>query len=445
MTLVDRMTVAAAEQVGETMGPRAGLTALLPLVTKLESKAEACRALFAALSHAIALSDRDAAQRLIDLFPIASSGARFPDVVAACHALRGWPELAVELATEETTRTRSARAFYLRGRLLCDLGARERAADDFLSAHAHATTKHLPLVANVAAAQAFCLGRHTMRREVDPVALPPPLALRFAETALSGKGRYARVAGLDLLLRLATGDDGATAQHARRIAARYADATLSALTEIERDRLRSIFGTEPEMTRRAALLKRWEMIEDVIQTGSAANSLRASPHRRRIDAVLSARTAGPRPPGPAATWLSLELCARLAPPRSSGDLSGANALIHELRELLPSLTAVSRALYTAATLALEEPATREAGAALARVVLERDDHRPENGWRRLATALRTAGEPALANQALLIGAQKREAGARDDYRVALAIEARAAYDRGDPEAALRALSLRDAI
>lgn len=444
MSLTDRMTVAAAERVGETIGARAGLAALAPLVTKLESNTEAARALFSALAFATELEDLEAAERLVTLYPIVAAGARFVDVVAATELMQRWPALAEALATHEIDRSRSARAFYLRGRLRAREGEEDEAANDFLSAHHRATRHKLPRVAQLAAAQAFTLGKTDLRREVAPAQLPPTLALRFANAALSGTGRYARVAGLDVLLALTNGEDTTTAAHARRLAAEYADTTLSALTEIERDRVRSILRTEPRDDVRQKLLERWQLVEDVL--AGATTGKRSDPLRRRIDAVLSARTAGPRPPGPAATWLPLEICARLAPPRVTGDLVGVNALLDELRELLPSLTSISRATYTAITLSLEEPATQDVGRALARDVLGRTSgRRPETGWRRLARALRNAGDDELANEALLIGARKREPGARDDYRVIKSIEARAAYDRGDPEAALRALANRDAV
>ena len=125
MGALDRIAIAAAEQAGKTLGPRAGLAALRALADSVQDPQDAARAIFGALDHALTLRDQGAMVWLLERWVSRTDAHAFDRVVGTCARLLDEQRRAEahEVATAECRRTvDDGRAFYLRAR--CSLDTR---------------------------------------------------------------------------------------------------------------------------------------------------------------------------------------------------------------------------------------------------------------------------------------------------------------------------------
>ena len=310
MSFVDRITVDAAEKVRASLGPRAGLRALLPLTRSLVDDDARARAVLAALECLAELNEPaewvGTGASLVALWPaVTPSASPIARLTRVCAQLarHGETDAAVALATAEVRRSDDARAHYLLAR------CRDPAPDagvHYLAALRRAErppTRHAladrirarllrwvategPLLRRAPEAPATSVDRSAiLAREATRVdaarppgaeALPqtdapaeaasPAEVLAVAAAHLGRRSRYGRVAALDQLALLATRDASdddepprppdPIAVAARRLAARHADRRGRALTAIEADRIHTVLRTSSDPRSRARAIRR---------------------------------------------------------------------------------------------------------------------------------------------------------------------------------------------
>ncbi|MBO6935600.1 MAG: hypothetical protein JJ863_11515 [Deltaproteobacteria bacterium] len=422
MSVFDKLSVAAAEATWHAAGPRAGLRAFRTIVDRV-SASERARAILFGLDCATELGDRRGLDGMIARWRVQSGGDHFAAVSRRCLALRAvsMPH-ALKLAEVETARRPDdARAHYLLGRLRGDDGRSALQAALRLAERA----PRQPGLASAARDRLTWLG--DAPEGFDTGDRGASARLGKARADLRRGGRYARVAALDVLHELAAGP-----ARSRALAIAAAHAERATPTEIELDRLRTIFGTHLAPPERGAVLG-WLDARAALDAGEPPP----------IGAVASVDD------GVRAARNALEL----GTVAEDGPRGAALAVIAAASEGLDALADAARTL---ASLSAEIPTAAEpylAAAALAvradptagQQIVERLFELPpraRRGWLRLGRALR---DPELRTRALERARDIGEKGAEDALGQAARAAAWKAFAAGDERGASNALERARAL
>ncbi len=477
-----RLAIAAAEQAGRALGPRAACSALRTLALTFFDGGDRCAALLASAEHACTLADEPMLFSLSVLLREAEPATRDAEAVAAaemaaltrlCARLlrERRPHVAVAFAQAEEARRPRALSHYLVGRCLhghdpdaADAAYREAEAALVRSqrtprarherghqaAHRHALRDALahqrrllalergdsPLPSNSAshptADPAALLPAETAQRSPIAEAWAPTVAISDAAARLAHGGRYARATAIDELAALA--DDPRVPEGARRwidrLLARHADARGLALTAVEAERLAAHLpaGVSDFVSQRVAFLR-----AVVADHGHDGQDQGHEDHAVPADAPETTPNVD-HAPSPGATirdqlraqaYASAVLSLRAARAQLKGDTPPTS-------------------LYAAGWEATrsDDPESAQEGAKLLEALLTRTHRAPPRGYLPLALSLRPHC-PELAALALRRAAAANEKGARDLLVKALVAEARKAYAEGDRGGALSALRRAD--
>lgn len=435
MGVFDELALSGVDRVERSLGPRAALRALVPLLDTLPAGRGRARALLRAIVYAAEVGDDGLLDSLCARWP--ADGVANEARAAIRRLLRARPSAAVRLAKAELERASTpeeqARASYVLGRCLEAAGGLEQA----LEAHARARSlaSDQPRLRQSAAAREVRALLATGRREEAAHRAAGLLPLERAEpedrlavavAALEASGRYRRAAALDVLEQLARAG-GELGRDAVRFAAWHAERAGSALSRIEADRVEAVLAHHPEGELARAQL-----------AALRAGAFEPGPLLARAKAVAEGNAAGPRVDGSAREvvgWLALAACAAL---RSE---SRADAREH-LRELTTQLRRGARVeapIWTASILALRDARLAAEGRELAAALLDRAGEPPPRGYAHFAEALERGEAPELARKAWRRAAARREPGARERLARLLRWEGWRAAEAGERDAAIALL------
>lgn len=443
MGVLDELALRGADRVERTLGKRAALRALVPLLDSLPAGPGRARALRRALGYAAeldaldlpALCERwatDGSRRLADVKPIVrrllvsgrtdaaqvlaraalsrtqngSDEANAHYVLGRCLEATDPPEAlacydrAASLAVDRPSLRRAAEVRTIR--VLRRSGRRWEAAQRAVSLLSQAPDVEAP--SRGSSIQVTNVERSHRWRAADRLAV--------ASAALEATGRYLRVAALDSLQELAR-EGGVIGRQAVALGAAHAEASGPSLSDIEADRLDVLLSHHPDAAARRLATERLRALRAYAEESEAAELARTDPAAEaflpRVLATLEGRSPGPRPEDPRAAqaWLALTVVHALSQDRAS-DIERA------LSEATDRVRAGGRgeaALWTAAALAL--PASKEQARHLIAALLDARGEPPPRGYRSIAAALESVGLADEAVTALRRAAARREPGARD--------------------------------
>ena len=468
MNVAASMALAVAERVERTGGARAGLVAWKTLAGNATDVDLRARALLAALRCALALRDIEALGELTTQWASIDRGVWDTPIVVLCIEMERADLLprALALADVEARRHRTARALYCRARCLDvarDAGAARAFRETIERADKEGATD-IHLAASVRLATILARSWDTMTEalevaeRVDPKRVAPASRLAIANVLLRSPSRFTRAAALGLLDELVTDADSGAALRALALAARWVDAAGGALTPLEADRLRALFGRERATKlapRGQDVVRRIEAIavakDDVMLTRALADAARVAPdlapiHARARDVVAArfevlADDRGPTPSAMSARharrWdelLDVVVALRDGPPARAA--RGLRVLAEVEASELPdaSLAAAERAL------AHEDAAVREAAVLLVEAHLRRGPvGAAPRGWLRLADALALLGRSEASLRARRAAVVAREPGAAESLSTSLAREGWELARAGDRAGAIARL------
>ncbi len=417
MSIVDRLSVAAAEATMRNIGPRAGLRAFRMIVDRV-SATERARAILGGLDCAIALGDRRGLDELIARWRVQSGGDHFAAVARRCLALRSVSmDHALRLAeVESARRPDDGRPLYLLGRLR---GGQGRAALR-RALHLAERAPRQPALADAIRDRLTWLG--DAPEGFDRGERADRTRLGKARADLRRGGRYARVAALDVLIELA---GGPLRREALALAA--AHGSRAELTAIERDRLRTLFEAQLPAAERAAALG-WLDARAALEASEAPP---AGVVPGASEATQAARAALERgavtEDGPRGAALAV-VAAMTEGPAALTEAAQA------LAALAPAIPVAAEPYLAAAALAAR--ADREAGRTLAERLLSLPAQ-ARRGWLRLGKALR---DPALRAAAFEKARAVGEKGADEALGLAQRDAAWKAFRAGDEAKAARAIA-----
>lgn len=447
MGVIEDLALAGVDRVERSLGKKAALRTLAPLIDTLPAGSGRARAILRAVGYAAELGDDAQLESLCARWIADGDRALDARRLVVRLAGEGRARAAAELAEAEVLRTvgqyDEGAARYALGRCLEELGRREEALLEHEAAARLASEQ--PLLRALAGARAarvlFALGREDEAAARAAGLLPlergaPEDRLAVAVIALGSPGRYRRAAALDVLELLAR-QGGEAGEAALRWAAWHAERAGLALSEIEADRIEAIVAPRSE----AAAVRAREL---AALAGGAPGALAhaasgdaaAAAILPRAKAVMEGGAAGPRPDGGRAltAWLALAACASAR----SSDRVSARERLAELASRVRAGARLEAPAWTAAILALREPRLSEVGIELVTALLARSGEPPPRGFVALAEALEAAGSE-LAIPALRRAAARREPGARDRLARILGHRGWAAADAGRRAEALALL------
>lgn len=438
MSVAASVALAVAERVERTGGARAGLVAWRTLAGTAEGEVRA-KALLAGLRCALRVGDAAAIEELTRTWSSVDRGVWDEEIAASCielHAAGHFPR-ATALAAAEARRHRTARSLYCWARCL-DVAHDAGAVEAFREAIARADkegAKEIELAARVRLAAIFARSWTTMTdaiveaQRVPPDDVPPEARLTLAGVLLRSGSRFTRASAIGVLDGLVAGPDPALALRALGVVARWADDAGDALTPLETDRLRGLFGRE----RAAKLAPRGKEIARALDAIAAAKD---APARERALADAARLATEPR------RWTELlEVAGAL---RESHPAQAARAL----RELADAETRGERLPAVVLGLAQQalafEPVDDELRRAALAIVGLRLRHArvgaPPGGWLRLADTLATLGQIELAEMARRAGVVAREPGAAESLGTWMAREGWELAHAGQRAAAIAKLT-----
>ncbi len=450
MGVLDDLALSGVDRVERSLGPRAALRTLMPLLDTLPAGRGRARGVLRAIGYAAELNERELVESLAVRWSVEAQ-AKAKDARLAIVALAAHPAAAIALAYAEVQRTRGdydeAAAHYALGRALEAAGRIE----DALAEHdvAIRLSGEQPLLRACASARAvralLALGRRDEAAQRASALLPLERApaedrLAIAVAALDAPGRYKRAAALDVLEQLAQkgGDIG---RSAIALAAAHAERAGRALSSIEADRVRAVLAHHPgaadASARLAALLAIAEDEPGALARGARTDAA-AESLLPRARAVADGNAAGPRPEAGGRVlvgWLGVAIAAALR----EKNRHEARALLDELTERVKQGARVEAPVWTAAVLAVRDERLSQLGRELARALLDAEGEPPPEGYLDVAEALEARGADELAIIALRRAAARREPRARARLSALLRHRGWQAADAGDRPRALALL------
>jgi hypothetical protein len=391
-------------------------------------------------------------------------------------------DLAIELATSEVERKRSARSLYLYARLLDRTderaafevyGRAAEIAEQEPGSPAIAVTARVRRIERLAMDPATCQQAALEAAAANPEAATPAQKLVIAAARLFSPSRFTRASGLSLLEELGRTARPEVAQAAVRTAAQHADRLAEGLSSIEADRVGAALKHWPDPAQRDSALVRllalvriaaargedrdrrlieaWDAAPEIfpllcraraVLTGGGVGSYAALDEARpAASPEASAVPVGPLDSALRLASLGLDAVVAI---RRGKPLEAASAF-GTARELMgPHSIEAPPALWTAVILALgaQDPLGRSAALALVEHLLSASGvgpPPPSLRVRRLATALRRAGRLDLAVYALRWAASAKDPSATQDLASELTRQGWSAALEGDREVALTAL------
>lgn len=435
MGVLDELALSGVDRLERTLGARAALRALVPMLDTLPAGRGRARALLRAIEYAAELDDGALLESLCARWLAEGHGTEARACIRRLLTAER-AEAAVRLAQVDWRRAKGeheAAAGYVLGRCFEAAGRLAEALEAHAYVREHARDQ--PRLCQSAAAREvralLSLGRRDEAARRASRVLPleraaPEERLAVAVAALDAPGRYRRALALDVLEQLARAG-GDVGREAILFAARHAERAGAALSAAEAERIEAVIavdGAADEARRRL----------------SALRAGRAEPGAllARAKAVAEGNAAGPRVQDEGRElvgWLGLAACAAL---RAE---SRADAREH-LRELTQRLRRGARAeapVWTASALALRDARVSDVGRELAEALFARGDEPPPRGYASVAEVLEAAGAPELATQAWRRAAARREPGARDHLAHLLRWRGWQAAQAGDRDAAIALL------
>ncbi|HEY8430767.1 MAG TPA: hypothetical protein VIL20_20450, partial [Sandaracinaceae bacterium] len=252
MGVLDELALSGIGRLERSLGPKAALRALVPLLDTLPAGEARARGILRAIRYAVEVGDRAELAALCVRWIEDGWGAREARRAVLALAGRGAVDAAVELAQAEVLRTtgryEEGAARYALGRCLEMLGRLDAALlEHEMAAHLANEQPRLRARASLRAARVLArLGRGDEAAARAAALLPLDRApdedrLAAAVLALGSPGRYARAAALDVLGAIAARRD-ALGETAARFAARHAERAGLALSAIEADRIEAILA-----------------------------------------------------------------------------------------------------------------------------------------------------------------------------------------------------------
>lgn len=424
MGVFDDLALGGVDRLERTLGKRAALKALVPLLDSMPAGPGRARALRRAIEWA---AEVDASQLEALCARWAEDGSRrHAEVLPVVRALLVAEHAAAARMLAEAELARAAgsydepSALYLLGRCLEAEGDGGALWHYEMAADAAVSQPRLRQAARIRAVRALHrAGRRAQAAHLASELLPLDGAddvdrLAVAQAALEAPGRYRRAAALDVLERLAR-DGGPGAAAAVAAAARHADASGGALSAIEADRIEAVLAHHPDPVARRVAAERLRALGALARgaPGAAAAAAHtdgaAEAFLPRARAALEGSAPGPRPEDPRAAlaWLALSVVHALAHDR----VPDARRALSEATERLRAGARVEAPLWTAALLAL--PRASDAARELSLALLDAGGEAPPRGYRSVADALEAAGRSDEALTALRRAAAHREEGARE--------------------------------
>lgn len=387
MGVLDELALDGAEQVERRLGKRAALRTLSPLLESMRPGRARARVHLRVMALSAGTDPRQH-ELLLAAWEIERHG-RHRDLKRTVRALigEGLTGPAAAIAQAEVARVlgeyEEASARYVHGRAL-EAGDDRAAA---LAAYDRAVeaADEQPRLRQVAAVRAI-----RVCQSVDDVAArAAPLLpleeggrserLTVAVAALACPGRYRRVAALDVLAQLASGDDIIARVALARTARHAEDARLST---IEADRVRTALSRRghDEAVRRLD----GRLGFDANDASGAHTDPEAAAMTLRARAVLEGCAPGPRPAGGRAliAWIALAIVHAAR----EGRVNEVREHLREAAERASSGERIEAALWSAAHASLE--LAPEAARALVRALASRHGGEPPpHGYLPLADAL----------------------------------------------------------
>ena len=467
MSLAASVALAVAEKVERTGGPRAGLVAWKTLAGNAADGEVRGKALLSALRCAIVLRDVEALVDLTALWTTVDRGVWDGPIVALCMELVriGLLPRATALAHADVQRLRTARSLYCYARCL-DVARDEQAPAAFRAATERAEKEGasaIALASRVRRAVILARSWDTMgealadAQRIDPTKLQPTSRLMIARILLRAPSRFTRAAAIGLLDEVAMGGDDALALRALGIAARWTDDVGDALTPLETDRLRAMFGRERAMKHAPDAKEVLRILERIAwskDNGELEAALTATPeleplHTRARDILRGRFEVLPeevtvRPPAGIAErrmhrWselLDIVVAMRDGAPARAARVLRMLAEAEVAGEHLP----VQVLGIAEAALAHEDQELRQAAIRLFAVRLRAVAMgAPPRGWGRVADTLAALGEGESAARARHAAVVAKEPGAAESLGTSLAREGWELAKSGDREHAIRKL------
>ncbi|MBX3274131.1 MAG: hypothetical protein KF729_27945 [Sandaracinaceae bacterium] len=407
MGMLDELAIDGAERIERSLGKRAALRALAPLLDSMPEGAARARARLEVLRLAAGVDPVRFGIRCVAWETERHGEHRAVRRVVRALLKEGERASAVALARAEVARVRETRAeapaSYLLGLALeaaHEAGARE--AYD----HAAARAAGRPRLESRARVRALLAtadpGERARRAEaLLPLAsAPPEHRLAVAVAALGSSGRYRRAAALDVLEELVRAG-GPVGEHALARAALHAESAAS--SAIERDRVRAILvqgGASPEALAALDALAR-------MAAGAAGAARDEAGLRAR--AVLDGLAPGPRPREGRllVEWLALAIVHAAR----EGRAAEVRELLREAHFRIAGGARVEAPLWTAVLVGA--PFAREPARTLVRALCARADAEPPpRGHLVLADAWLATGASEEGVALLRRAAAAREPGAR---------------------------------
>lgn len=463
MSVASQVAIAVAERVERTGGPRAGLVAWRALIGATEPETRA-RAILSGLRCAIALADLTALSELTLAWESVDRGVFLEQVIALAKEMSraGFSASAVALADAECHRHRTARALYLRARLLESQGESASAAQAFLTARERATAEgDSEIVMHSRVRRAAILARSwstmvealTEATLVDLDKAPSGCRLIAARVLLMSPSRFSRATAIGVLGDLANGEDESVAQSAIATVSRWTDDAASDLTPLELDRLVALFGRERAQRRHPRGVKIARALASLQQASTPSACAEAMNEMIRADPAIEplidrakdllrgrVEVVHARPP-PAKRLDVEELLLDVAVAIRDGAPARA---ARDLTTLLESKHTV-RTAWILAELALHHEHTELRKVAVeffARRLARPSGGAPPRGYLALADALSREGREELAATARVAAAVRREAGAVESLGIAISRSGWELARRGDRAGAI--VKLREA-
>jgi tetratricopeptide (TPR) repeat protein len=435
--VLDDLALSGIDRIERSLGKRAALRALVPLIDTLPAGRARARGLLRAIEYAAEVDDPELVERLCARWSIDGVG------VEARRSIRrllgaGRASAAVELARAELGRARAhdPAERYVLGRCLEAAGRLLEARLEYAEV-ARTATKEPRLRQTACAREVRVLLALGARGEAAPLAarsLPleraaPEDRLAVAVAALEAPGRYRRAAALDVLESLARAG-GELGRQAARFAALHADRSGTALSSIEVDRVAAVLRVagSPEAAARVF----------AVRAGAPADGC-SSDFLRRARAVAEGNAAGARPAAASGRevvgWLGLAACAAVRA------RARAEAREH-LRELTDRVRRGARAeapVWTAVLIALGDGRIGDVARELAAALLAGNGEPPPRGYACLAEALDAAGASELAIEAWRRATARREPNARERLASIVRYRGWQAAQEGDRDKAISLL------
>lgn len=464
MGLASDAAVAAAERIERAGGAAAGLAVWRRLAEGATSADLRARATLGGVRCASALRDDTALFALARTWESVEAGIWIDAVVAACKGLAraGLRSAAEALAAAEARRAPTARSLYLLARCL-DVADDPRAPAAFADAITRAEREGADAIANAARVRrASWLARSregiaeavAEASRVDPAAVEPRARIALAAVLLSSPSRFVRAGAIDALDTVLASDDPSLISRAVRLAARHVDTREDALSSLETDRLRALFGrpqvakwTERaravlEVVERIARARDDAELDAALAQSAALDPTLAAQHARARD-ILAGRFEPHAAPAHGAGVSLLDLAAALR----DGEAARASIVLRALAEATARGEPASPRAWTLAqaALAAEAEGVRDAATRLVAALLESRVGPPPRGWLPLAIGLASVGADELATAARRAAAFAREAGAPEAHALALTRSGWALAREGERARALARLREARAI